>query len=239
VRIAWVSSAVVVARVGALGDGFDGSMAVGEDVDLVWRLDAEGWRIWYDADVVARHEHRTSLRSWLHRKAFYGSEALALADRHGSKVAPAVLMPIGAATAVAALAQWRWSLPGMGLLSGAMTWRLSRSLRGSDRPWRTAGELTMLGVSANLAQLMHLLLRHWWPAAAVGAMFSPRLRRALIVAAGADTVIECWRLEPELDPARFAIASRLDDAAYGAGLWRGAVRGRSVQALLPHIKRST
>ncbi|KAA1397605.1 mycofactocin biosynthesis glycosyltransferase MftF [Aeromicrobium ginsengisoli] len=234
--IAWVPSAVVVARVDALGEGFDASMAVGEDVDLVWRLDAEGWRIRYDADVVARHDHRTSLRRWLHRKAFYGSGAAALADRHGSKVAPAVLTPIGAATAVAALAQRRWSLPAMGLLSGVMTWRLSRSLRGSDHPVRTAGELAVLGISSNLAQLMHLLLRHWWPAAAVGAMFSPRLRRALVIAAVADTVIERRRLEPDLDPVRFAMALRLDDAAYGAGLWAGTGRRRRIRALLPDLR---
>ena len=127
----------------------------------------------------------------------------------------------------------------LALLSSTMTWRLSRSMRGSDHPWRTAGELTVLGVSANLAQLMHLLLRHWWPAAALGALFSSRVRRTLIVAAAADTMIEWRRLGPDLDPVRFAIALRLDDTAYGAGLWREAFRRRSMRALLPHVKRST
>ena len=236
--IAWVPSAVVMARVETLGQGFDPSMTVGEDVDLVWRLDTEGWRIRYDADVVARHDHRTRLRGWLYRKAFYGTGAKPLADRHGPKVAPAMLTPIGAATAVAVLAQRRWSLPAMGLLTGVMAWRLAKSLGGGDRPWRTAGELTALGVASNLAQLMHLLLRHWWPAAALGASFSSRVRRALIVAAAADTMIEWRRLRPDLDPVRFAIALRLDDAAYGAGLWAGAIRGRSLRALLPHVRRS-
>ena len=84
---------------------------------------------------------------------------------------------------------------------------------------------------------MHLLLRHWWPAAAVGAVFSVRLRRALAVAAVADTVIEWRRLDPDLDPVRFAVALRLDDAAYGTGLWAGAVRARSPRSLLPHVRR--
>jgi mycofactocin system glycosyltransferase len=236
--ISWLPSAVVVARVEALGDGFDGSMTVGEDVDLVWRLDAAGWRVRYDADVIARHDHRTSPSQWLRRKAFYGSGAAPLAARHAAKVAPAALTPIGAATVVAVLAQRRWSLPAVGLLSGVMTWRLTRALNNSEHPLRTASELTMLGMSANMAQLMHLLLRHWWPAAFVSAVFSRRVRRAVVMAAAADTLIERRRLEPDLDALRFALALRLDDAAYGAGLWAGAVRGRSPQSLLPHISRS-
>jgi mycofactocin system glycosyltransferase len=237
--IAWVPAAVVVARVDSLGEGFDAAMTVGEDVDLVWRLDGEGWRIRYDAEVVAQHEHRTSPGQWLRRKAFYGSGAAPLAARHGAKVAPAVLTPIGAATAGAVLAQRRWSAPVVAGLGAVMTWRLSRSLRGGDQPWRAASELTALGMSANLAQLMHLLLRHWWPAAALGALFSRRLRRTLIVAAAADTLIEQRRLRPDLDPVTFAVALRLDDAAYGAGLWREAFRRRSMRALLPHVRRST
>lgn len=237
--IAWLPSAVVAARVDALGEGFDASMSVGEDVDLVWRLDSEGWRIRYDADVMARHDHRTSLPSWLRRKAFYGTGATPLAARHGDKVAPAALTPIGAATVVAVLAQRRWSLPVVTGLSSLTAWRLSRTLGRCDQPWRTAGELTLLGVSANLAQAMHLLLRHWWPVVATAAVFSARLRRALLLAAAADTLIERRRLEPDLDLFRFAVALRLDDLAYGAGLWRETFRRRSIRALLPHFRRST
>jgi mycofactocin system glycosyltransferase len=235
--ISWLPSAVVVARVEALGGGFDASMTVGEDVDLVWRLDADGWRIRYDADIVARHDHRTSLQGWLRRKIFYGSGAAPLAARHGTKVSPAVLTPIGAATVIAVVAQRRWSAPTVGLLSGVMTWRLARAVRNTEHPVRTAGELTALGISANMAQLMHLLVRHWWPVAAIGALFSSRARRALVIASVADAVIEHRRLEPDLDPARFALALRLDDVAYGAGLWGGALRQRSLRAVLPHVSR--
>ena len=237
--IAWVPSAVIVARVDALGDGFDATMRVGEDVDLAWRLDAEGWRVRYDADVVARHEHRTSLTAWLRRKAFYGTGAASLAVRHGAKVTPAVLTPIGAATAVAVVAQRRWSVPAIGLMSGITAWRLARALNSGEHPMRTASELTALGLSANLAQVMHLLLRHWWPAALVAAMFSRSIRRALIVATAADTLIEHHRVGADVDFFRFAIARRLDDVAYGWGLWWGAGRGRSLRALMPHIRRPT
>jgi hypothetical protein len=35
--------------------------------------------------------------------------------------------------------------------------------------------------------------------------------------------------------ARCAAVSLLDDAAYGAGLWAGCLRARSVRALLPTV----
>jgi hypothetical protein len=118
-----------------------------------------------------------------------------------------------------------------------MAWRLTRALNNSEHPLRTASELTMLGMSANMAQLMHLLLRHWWPAAFVSAVFSRRVRRAVVMAAAVDSIIEWRRLGPDMDPARFALALRLEDAAYGAGVWSGALRARSMRALLPHVSR--
>ena len=59
-RVAYVPAACLVVRRAALGEGFDESLRVGEDVDLVWRLDAAGWLVRYDAGVVvdpprARH----------------------------------------------------------------------------------------------------------------------------------------------------------------------------------------
>jgi len=44
-------------------------------------------------------------------------------------------------------------------------------------------------------------------------------------------------VRPDLDPVRFAIARRLDDLAYGYGVWRSAIRGRSLAALLPDLRR--
>ncbi len=82
-----------------------------EDVDLVWRVLAAGWRVRYEPASVVRHDHRTTLGPWLRRKAYYGTGAALLADRHGSDVAPLVLNPWTAALAVSVLAQRRWSLP--------------------------------------------------------------------------------------------------------------------------------
>ena len=56
--VPYLPSAAMVARRHALGDGFDESMRVAEDVDLVWRLVAAGWRVRYEPSGAVAHEHR-------------------------------------------------------------------------------------------------------------------------------------------------------------------------------------
>ncbi|MEU8865762.1 hypothetical protein [Streptomyces umbrinus] len=41
-----------------------------------------------------------------------------------------------------------------------------------------------------------------------------------------------------LDPVRYGIARRLDDLAYGAGVWLSALKRRSTTALRPRIVRT-
>ncbi|MFZ3454406.1 mycofactocin biosynthesis glycosyltransferase MftF [Arthrobacter sp. 7Tela_A1] len=233
--VSWLPAACVVARVEALGSGFSAGLRVAEDVDLVWSLIGRGWRVRYDAAVAVRHDHRQSLVPWLARKAFYGTGAHELARRHGRNVAPAVLAPWSASMLVALLAQRRWSVPVAACLSGITALRLAAKLKRAPRPLPFALRLTGQGVLASLDQGSALLLRHWWPAAAAGCLVSRRMRRAVLAAAAADVVVEYVRIRPDLDIVRFGLARRLDDLAYGAGVWLGAVRGRSAGALIPEI----
>jgi len=235
--VTWVSSTCLVARVDALGRGFDESMRVGEDVDLVWRLVDEGRRVRFEPAASVRHEHRSTLLAWMGRKAFYGTGAHPLAVRHPDDIAPVVLAPWGAGFLVALMAQRRWSLPVAAAIAGVTIVRIGRRAVGVRHPYRLAGRLTGYGAIAALTQGFALLLRHWWPLAAIGCLVSRRVRRAVLVATLADTVIEYARTKPRLDPVRFAVARRLDDAAYGAGVWWSAIRARSPKALLPDLRR--
>ena len=233
--VSWASTACVVARVDALGSGFDERMRVGEDVDLGWRLVEAGWRIRYEPAVRARHEHRTRFGDWFQRKAVYGTGASLLADRHPEAIAPAVLAPWSVGVVVALLAQRRWSIPVAGAIAAVTAMRISRKLTGVEHPLRWGTRLTANGVVGALAQASALLLRHWWPAAAIGAIASRRVRRAVIAAAVLDTALEYRRTAARIDPVRFGIARRLDDIAYGAGVWFAAVRSRSIKSLWPAI----
>lgn len=232
-RVAYVPSACLVGRVEAFGDGFDEDMHVGEDVDLVWRVVASGWRVRYEPGSVVEHEHRVDVGAWLARKAFYGTSAAPLALRHGSAVAPVVASPWTAAVAVALLVQRRWSVGTGAGIAAWSTYRLSRRLHRSDRPFATAARLAPYGVVSAVWQLGAAATRHWWPVAVPAALVSRRVRRAVLVAALADGLADWQRTRPALDPVTHTVLRRLDDLAYGTGLWWGAWKHRTTAPLRP------
>ncbi|MET8468099.1 mycofactocin biosynthesis glycosyltransferase MftF [Streptomyces sp. NPDC006422] len=241
--VSWVPSACMLVRADALRDagGFDAGMRVGEDVDLCWRLTADGARIRYEPAARVAHEHRADPAAWFRRKAEYGTGAHPLASRHPAHIAPAVLAPWSAALLVALIAQRRWSLPVAGGLAVTATVRNAERLKGVEQPLRHAARLTALGSASALMQGAALLTRHWWPLTAAGCLVSRRVRRAAAVAALADVTLETLGRETPptgLDPVRYAVARRLDDLAYGSGVWLSALRGRSTAALRPRIVRT-
>lgn len=230
-RVSWLPSACLVARVDSLGAGFDGSMRVGEDVDLVWRLIEAGHRVRYEPASVAWHDSRTTWRSWLGRKAYYGSSGADLHARHGEQVAPAVLDPVQALTVASWAAQRWWSAPvGVGL------WLVSAARMRRGLSPELAARLAAKGVASHGSQAMGLALRHWWPLTVVACLVSRRARRATVAMAVLDAAVVHRGRRPRLDPVRFFVARRADDASYGVGLWLGAVRARDLGVLLPSVR---
>ncbi|MFB9646872.1 mycofactocin biosynthesis glycosyltransferase MftF [Microbacterium terregens] len=233
--VSWMSSTCLVARREVLARGFTDGMRVAEDVDLVWRLCEQGWRVRYEPRVVVEHEHRRRFGEWFSRKLFYGTGAADLAPRHPAAIPPAILRPWTIAVLLCVFAARRWSLPAAAAISGVAAWRVHRRLRPTTRSRTLALRLVGGGVVAALTQASALALRHWWPIGAVAMLFSRRARWIIGVMAVADGLIEFSRLRRGLDPVRFLIARRLDDIAYGTGVWLGCLRRRSFRALLPAI----
>lgn len=235
--VGWLPSACLVARVDRLraAGGFAEDMRVGEDVDLVWRLVESGEVVRYDPDEIAWHDTRPTVGGWLGRKFLYGTGGAGLAARHGRKGAPAVMSTTMAVTAAALLVRRRWSVPvvALGLLTAVRS--LDRRLPAGPHRRGLAVRLGAQGLGWAVRQQTALLLRHWWPLAAIAAPRSDSVRRALVTALVVDVVVA--RIDhpgTPYDP----ISRRLDDLAYGAGLWAGALRARSVGALAPRRPRS-
>jgi len=233
--LSWVPTAAVVVRCSALGDGFAEELRVGEDVDLVWRLQKAGWRIRYDPTSHVLHDHRTRCRTWALRKARYGSSAAVLAQRHGRQVAPVVLAPWAAASWLLLLSQRRRASAGAALIAVGASFVLAHRLPPFPARGRAAAALAGRGFSSSGLQVASALVRAWWPLAALSCLVSRRARRAVLVAGLVDGLVDWARHRPPLDPLSYMIIRRADDIAYGAGLWKGALENRSLQALLPDV----
>ncbi|WP_214368854.1 mycofactocin biosynthesis glycosyltransferase MftF [Pseudonocardia sp. H11422] len=237
-RVAYVPSAAMLVRRAAAGAGFDEAMQVAEDVDLVLRLHAAGWRMRYESAARVAHDHRSAFGAWWLRKAYYGTGAAPLAQRHVGAVPPMVLSPWSAAVCALLLVQRRPATAVAAVIGAVATERLSRKLGRLRRPRVCAAQLTTLGLTGAIAQSASAITRHYWPPALLGCLFSARLRRAVLAAALAEGVWDWWA-HRDRDPAArpgavgYVLAHRLDDLGYGAGLWWGALRDRTIAPLRP------
>jgi mycofactocin system glycosyltransferase len=235
-RLSYVPSAALLARrqvLGSLG-GFDESMRVGEDVDLVWRAVDAGHRVRYEPSARVEHRVRPTWSAWARQRAGYGRSAASLDERHPGQVAPAVCSRWS-------LVLWLLAVSGHPLaatsIGAATTAALARSLEGLP-----LAEVARLGAHGHLSagrQLARAALRVWWPLLLAGSIVSRRVRRVAVVCAAVGAA-SAWsdasdRSRVELTPWELAAISLVDDAAYGAGVWQGCWHRRSWRALLPRL----
>jgi mycofactocin system glycosyltransferase len=222
--------AVRTAEARAVG-GFDAALRYGEDVDLVWRLGATGL-VSYRPDLVAVHRPRATVGGLIAQRRSYGSAAAPLARRHGHEVlTPCRVSPWSALVLALGLA----GRPGAAAATAVGT---GVALRPKIEPMPAAGVeamlLTLRGHHHGGLSILAALLRSWWPVAGVALLVGGQPRR---LAARAVGVAALRRLvDGPRHPVDLAVDLGLgvvDDLAYGAGLWQGAIAERSVAALRP------
>ena len=243
--VSYVPSAAIICRRTALENvgGFDETLRSGEDVDLCWRFVEAKARLRYEPIALVGHDHRTTLRKWFARKAFYGSSAAPLAVRHPGKTAPLVL------------SGWTllvWLLLAMGSGVGyvastvvaAITGRkIAKVLSAVDTEPREVAAVAAQGLWSAALQLSSAICRHYWPIALVAAVCFRRCRQVVLVAAVVDGVVDWASRNGNVDDDAkrvglfsYVLLKRLDDIAYGLGLWQGVVRERHLGALKPQIR---
>ena len=249
--VPYVPTAALVVRRSALEDigGFEEDLQTGEDVDLVWRMHAAGWRVRYQPAATVAHPVRPSLGAWMGQRAGYGRSAAPLARRHGSAVAPLDLSPWSAGAwalvaaghplagiAVAALSAAvlaRTTAPASANAAGVPA--IANRKLGNSAPLPTPAVL-------RLAALGHLrageamataLVRAWWPLTAVAVLTCRRARRVVVAATLVRAALDWARRRPDMGFLRWLLLHLVDDLAYGAGLWAGCARERSLAALRP------
>ena len=232
--VPFVPSAAVLVRSDVVTgpDLFDPGLRGGEDVDVVWRLGRAGWDVRYVPISTVEHEAPTSLASLVSRQAFYGSSAGPLALRHGDAVAPLhasawSLAVWGLALARRPILAWATLAASVGILAG----RLVGLVRD---PVAVAMRIAGGGTARSALPSLGNLVRAWSPALVLGLAFR-RTRRAAALALLIPALRD-WADDPGgLDPVRYSALHVADDVAYGAGVWAGSARARTVVPLVPRI----
>jgi mycofactocin system glycosyltransferase len=224
---------------------FDPALRYGEDVDLIWRLHDAGWRIRYEPAVQVPHESPSSWPGLLARRFRYGTSAAPLARRHPANLAPLVLQPWPAAAVLAGLTgrpvAATAATVGAWLDIAATVRRAGVPADGAPGAAVTAVRQTWLGVGRYAVQFAG-------PAVAAG-LLTPgsgsgrhrgRTRTALRRMAAASLLVgpalsAYVQRRAALDPIRYALAHIADDACYGAGVWAGCLRERTLVPVTPAI----
>ena len=236
-----VSRALIARRRRSCRAGpFDAGLRYGEDVDLVWRLAEAGWRVRYDPAASVSHAEPGSWTRVLGRKFRYGCSAAPLARRHPGQVPPLVLQAWPAAAVAALLAR----RPVAALAAyGAGTGQLIRLLHGWDVPPRGVLRPMADSVLQTWLGAGRWTIQYALPVAAAslarpgGRSARTRLGRRLAVASllAGPPLAEWRRIRPSLPAASFSLAYLADEAAYGAGVYRGVLTEKLLSPLLPVV----
>jgi mycofactocin system glycosyltransferase len=232
-RVGYVPTAALLVRRAALTgtDPFDARLRYGEDVDLVWRLHAAGWRIRYDPTVQVRHHEPRTWRQLLTRRFHYGTSAGPLARRHPTAMAPLVLRP-WPTVAVAGLLARRPGVAAFGLAATALeravtSRRLGLPITGTPAAALTDVRQTWLGFGRCGTQFAAPLL--------ATALAVPGHRMAAASLLFGPPLLTWAARRTALDPTRYALGAVADDIAYGAGVLVGCVRARTSVPVRPVV----
>lgn len=231
-RVSYVPTAALLVRrpaVAAVG-GFDAALRVGEDVDLIWRLDAAGGRVRYEPSVVVQHAEPATWPALLARRFRYGTSAGPLARRHPGRLAPLVVHSWSGLVVAAVLA--RRPALAVAAFTGS-TLALRRTLREAGVAPSGAATEAARAVGQTSLQLGRAATQFAGPlVVAAIAIRGSRLRRLMIAALVLSAPVAEWAgSERTMGVAAYTAARLADDVAYGAGVVAGSVGQRTAGPL--------
>ncbi len=231
--VGYVPGACLLIRRTSFGDGFDETLRLGEDVDLVWRLHDQGWLVRYDARAVVTHPARPDWRRWWSQRVGYGTSSGELARRHGRRLAPF-------RADVWTLIAWANAVAGQPAVASRVVRAAHGRLRSklaetTDDPDLVAGAVVGRGMVLAGGPLARSAVRTYGPLILLSALHPKVRRRALLVFA----VGTAWRWRATKVRPGDVVLGVADDLAYGLGVYRGVWRSRSLDAIKPHVTKSS
>lgn len=235
-RVPYVPAAVIVCRTQTLKDlsGFDETLRLGEDVDLLWRMADAGHLCRFEPTISCQHETRMTVREFARQRFGYGTSAAALSKRHPAYVAPLRANVVLLIPTIALLFGYVWIF--LPLLPFVYAWYLL-TLRGAKLSVAQRIRITSLGLSSTIRLFASAITRTWWPLFFIVSLFSFGAGVALFASYLVPAVYGLVRHKPQRIFGYMGLRI-LDGLAYGAGVWVGAFRHRSLRCLMPVVTGS-
>lgn len=230
--VPYVPSAALLVRRSAIGHGFDEDLRYGEDVDLIWRLREQGWRVRYDPGSAVAHEEPTTLHRALARRFRYGTAVAPLVARHPGRLPPVVVRPWPTLVVLLVLSQRPRAAAALAVQQSALlAVRVSGLGLRRTLGARWFGEATLKA----LLSLTGYVATFGLPLAVAVAW---RNRRPAVLGLLAIPALDEWRRrDTDLDPLRWTALALADEAAYGAGVCWGCLRAVTLRPLIPAVTR--
>ncbi|MFM9131456.1 MAG: hypothetical protein ACKORY_01790, partial [Actinomycetota bacterium] len=135
-------------------------------------------------------------------------------------------------------------LPVVLLLSGQLVWAFDAalvsavftvaSLRRIRLGRRELLSIARLNITLATRHVATAVTREWWPLLVAASFFSVGAQVAFLFCLAMFVMIDIVRLRPD-NIGLYALMRVLDPLAYGAGVWAGAARRRSLRCLLPVV----
>ena len=188
------------------------------------------------------HQGPASWPGLLGRRFRYGTSAGPLARRHPANMAPLALQPWPAATVAALLAR----RPVIAAACLTASWlNLTGAVRRAGIPADGSLPATLTAVHQTWLGMGRYATQFGAPALAI-ALASPGgktalqrwVRRAAVASLLLGPALTAYgQRRPPLDPFRFTAGHIADDICYGAGVWSGCLRERTLVPVTPVIIR--
>lgn len=210
-------------------DGFRAGMRLGEDVDLCWRLAAEGHALFYYPPGEVRHDYRVRVGAFLRRKREYATSEAALRRHHPRRFHGGSRLPFATGLGAAG-AGLELGIPSL-FLAGLLLPLLAAAVAAihAGRGLRTFGARRVAaawlrGTAARLLQdarrFTRITLVFWvFPLAAY-----PRLAALAVLAFVLGACGEWLHRRPAISPLVFLAGFAAECLAYSVGKAEGELR---------------
>jgi len=240
----YLSTCNFLARKKALEDsgGLDESMALGEDVDLTWRLCELGLKVVYSPRGKVHHRHRDRVREFFKRRALYASSEALLLRKHPKRrrllfLPVAFLLSLALLSAGLAITNLPLALFAIAPFIAELALKEFRLARvGLRLPLRLLVLSTLRSYGAALYHILSNLSRYYLIPLLLLGLISPYLLAVASIALLTPAIVDYLLLRPALNAVSFFAFYILENIAYQLGVVIGCFRHRTLLPFLPRVR---